>query len=102
MVTTIFEGIHFTERCSTSLRETGGEGMSEAENIARNMLAKREEKGWSQAAAAEKCDLSERQYGEIERCHANPTLETLLKICKGLERTLAKLIAEPVKEKNEC
>ena len=69
--------------------------MSEAENIARKVLNKRAKEGWSQAKIAEACDLSERYYGEIERCHANPTLNTLKKISTVLETTVAELVADP-------
>ena len=67
-------------------------------NIARNMKAARERKKWSQARAAEACDMSDRAYGEIERGKSNPKLNTLLKICRGFEMTLAQLIADPVEE----
>ena len=71
-------------------------------NIARNMNAAREQKKWSQARAAEACDMSDRAYGEIERGNSNPKLNTLLKICRGLEMTFAQLIADPVEEKAIC
>ena len=45
---------NLTERRSASLRKKGGEKMFEAEIVARNMLAKRNTKGWSQTEAAEK------------------------------------------------
>ena len=67
-------------------------------NIARNMKAARERKKWSQARAAEACDMSDHAYGEIERGKSNPKLNTLLKICRGFEMTLAQLIADPVEE----
>ena len=67
-------------------------------NIARNMKAAREQNKCSQARAAEACDMSDRAYGEIERGKSNPTLKTLLKICRGFEMTLAQLIADPVEE----
>ena len=68
------------------------------ENIGRNMLAKRHQMNWTQARASEECDLSERAYGEIERGNTNPTIITLVKICKGLEMTLEEIIADPAKE----
>ena len=71
-------------------------------NIARNMKAAREQKKWSQARAVEACDMSDRAYGEIERGNSNPKLNTLLKICRGLEMTFAQLIADPVEEKAIC
>ena len=91
-------GINLTERRSASLRKKGGEKMFEAKIVARNMLTKRNEKGWSQAKAAEACDMSERAYGEIERGNSDPKLSTLSKICKGLEMTLTELITGPVDE----
>ena len=69
-----------------------------AKNLARNMSAKRLEKDWSQAEAAEACELSDRYYGAIERCHANPTLGALAGICVGYETTLQELIADPIEE----
>ena len=73
-----------------------------AENVARNMLAKRKEKDWSQAEAAEACELSDRYYGEIECRHANPTLGALAGICIGFEMTLEELVANPIEEGSAC
>ena len=68
------------------------------ENIGRNMLAKRPQLKWTQARASEECDLSERAYGEIERGNTNPTIITLVKICRGLGIMLEEIIADPATE----
>ena len=68
------------------------------ENIGRNMLAKRHQLKWMQARASEECDLSERAYGEIERGNTNPTIITLVKICRGLGIMLEEIIADPATE----
>ena len=68
------------------------------ENIGRNMLAKRHQLKWTQARASEECDLSERAYGEIERGKTNPTIITLVKICRGLGIMLEEIIADPATE----
>lgn len=68
------------------------------ENIGRNMLAKRHQLKWTQARASEECDLSERAYGEIERGNTNPTIITLVKICRGLGIMLEEIIADPATE----
>lgn len=68
------------------------------ENIGRNMLAKRQKLNWTQARASEECDLSERAYGEIERGNTNPTIITLVKICRGLGMMLEEIIADPATE----
>ena len=72
--------------------------MFEAEIVARNMLAERNTKGWSQTEAAEACDMSEHAYGEIERGNSDSHLIALSKICNGLEMTLNERVAEPVEE----
>lgn len=41
----------------------------------------------SRAEVAEKAELSDRTYADIERGHVNMRLETLLKICKALNIT---------------
>lgn len=43
--------------------------------------------GLTQAEVAEKADLSDRTYADIERGHANMRVETLLKICSALNIT---------------
>ena len=68
------------------------------ENIGRNMLAKRHQLKWTQARASEECDLSERAYGGIERGNTNPTIITLVKICRGLGIMLEEIIADPATE----
>ncbi len=95
--------LNITERLSASLHVEGGERMfaeDAGKNIARDILAKRMQKEWSQAQAAEACEMSERAYGEIERGNTNPKLNSLLKICKGLDMTI--LIAAPIEEGNPC
>lgn len=47
----------------------------------------RRRKGLTQAEVAEKAELSDRTYADIERGHVNMRVETLLKICSALNIT---------------
>lgn len=47
----------------------------------------RKSKGLTQAEVAEKAELSDRTYADIERGNVNMRLETLLKICNALNIT---------------
>lgn len=47
----------------------------------------RRNKGLTQADVAEKAELSDRTYADIERGHVNMRIETLLKICSALNIT---------------
>lgn len=52
------------------------------------------EKGLSLQQLSEKSNVSVSMLSQIERMNADPTMTTLLKICKGLNITLTSLIAE--------
>ena len=46
----------------------------------------------SYEAAAELCDLSSRYFGDIARGKTSPTVNTLEKLCNGLNRTPNELL----------
>ena len=55
----------------------------------------RQEKGWSQEKAAEKCDLSAKVYQFYETGHKdNPGLKTIEKICAGFGISVAEFFRE--------
>ena len=49
----------------------------------------------SYEAAAELCDLSSRYFGDIARGKTSPTVNTLEKLCNGLNRTPNELLGFP-------
>ena len=55
--------------------------------IGNKLYAIRNKKLMSRAEVAEKAELSDRTYADIERGDVNMRLETLLKICKALNIT---------------
>ena len=69
-----------------------------ARTKAKNLKAIREYKKLSQSEVAERCAMSDRRYGEIERGEANFTLETRVKLCVGLGITPYELFGDLVIE----
>jgi transcriptional regulator with XRE-family HTH domain len=57
----------------------------------KNVREARRKQGFTQEELAEKCGLDFRQIGSIERGETNPTLQTIQKICKGLNTTPEKM-----------
>ena len=55
--------------------------------IVNNLYKERKAKGLTQAEVAEKAELSDRTYADIERGSTNMRVETLLKICIALSIT---------------
>ncbi len=55
--------------------------------IGNNLYKIRKNEGLTQAEVAEKAELSDRTYADIERGCVNMRVETLLKICKALRIT---------------
>lgn len=53
----------------------------------------RQSRGWSQNDLAGRCRISRDLLGVVERGHQNFRLATLLSIAKGLETTVAELLA---------
>lgn len=51
-----------------------------------------ERKGMSRQAAADRCALNYEHLNELARGHGNPTLETLVELCKGLDTTPGQLL----------
>lgn len=75
------------------LKQKGGDGVNIVKIIARNIRAKRKQLDWSQETACEKCGLSVKAYGELERGKSNPRLSTLQKVLIGFEMTWGELFA---------
>lgn len=52
----------------------------------------RSQKGWSQEEFADLCDINRSYMGRIERGELNLTLDSLQKVAKGLDTTVAVLL----------
>ena len=64
------------------------------ERFARNVKLQRESRQWTQEVAAEKCDLSPRYWGKIERADVAVSIEVMEKISVGMEVPIADLLWE--------
>jgi transcriptional regulator with XRE-family HTH domain len=62
--------------------------------FASNLLARREEKRYTQAFMAIHCGMSQPNYSDIERGKTSPSIEQLKKFAKILEITVDELISE--------
>ena len=62
--------------------------------IGNRMYECRKSKGLTQAELAEKANISDRTYAEIERGTVNMRVETLLQICKALNVTPDELLVK--------
>ena len=58
--------------------------ISNLTDIGNKLYKIRKSKGFTQAEVAEKAELSDRTYADIERGSTNMRIETLLKICEAL------------------
>lgn len=56
-------------------------------DIGNRIQCRRKELGLTQEVAAERCDVTVSFYGNIERGTRAMSIQTLIKICKGLECT---------------
>ena len=56
-------------------------------DVGNNLYKIRKSKGLTQAEVAEKAELSDRTYADIERGSTNMRIETFLKICEALNIT---------------
>ena len=56
----------------------------------------RTKKRFSQEAVAELANIGQNQISEIENEHANPSLETLIRIANAFEVTISDLLTENV------
>lgn len=72
----------------TSLEKAAG-------NIGKNLYALRKRKGISQAALASVCGATRASIALLESGAANPTLEILLKVARGLGVSIDELISSP-------
>lgn len=62
--------------------------------IGNKLLFYRKQKGLTQAEVAERADISDRTYADIERGSTNMRTETLVNICKALNITPNELLVE--------
>lgn len=61
--------------------------VSDLSSIGNNLYKVRKSKGLTQAEVAEKADLSDRTYADIERGSVTMRVDSLLKICSALNIT---------------
>lgn len=61
--------------------------VTDLHRIGNNLYRLRKQRGLTQAEAAERADLSDRAYADIERGSASMRVGTLLKICAALNIT---------------
>ncbi len=64
--------------------------------LADNVRILRTKKRFSQEAIAELANIGQNQISEIENEHANPSLETLIKIANAFEVSIADLLTEKI------
>ena len=70
--------------------------VSNLHKIGENLYKIRKSKGFTQAEVAEKAELSDRTYADIERGNVTMRVDSLLKICDALHITPNDiLVAEP-------
>lgn len=62
--------------------------------IGNKLYEVRKKKGLTQAQVAEKAELSDRTYADIERGSANMRVDTMLSICEALRITPNELFVE--------
>lgn len=62
--------------------------------VGNKLLAARKGLGLTQAEAAERAELSDRTYADIERGTVNMRMETFLRICKALGVTPDQILTE--------
>lgn len=63
-------------------------------SVGNKLLAIRKRAGLTQAEVAERANLSERTYADIERGSVNMRIETILKICNALHITPDEILTE--------
>lgn len=68
--------------------------VNELSRIGEKLYSIRKCKGLTQADVAEKADLSDRTYADIERGSVNMRIETLLKICGALHITPDEILTQ--------
>jgi len=64
--------------------------------LADNVRILRTKKRFSQEAIAELANIGQNQISEIENEHANPSLETLIKIAHAFDVSIADLLTEKI------
>lgn len=64
------------------------------EAFAKNLLTKRERKGFSTAHMASSLQISEEQYNELENGHTTPTVNILRQLSEVLNTTVPELITD--------
>lgn len=61
--------------------------------LATNVLRLRKERGWTQAEAAHRCEMTTWQYQRVEGGITNVTLTTLARIIDGFETYITELVS---------
>jgi transcriptional regulator with XRE-family HTH domain len=69
--------------------------------FASNLLARREEKRYTQAFMAIHCGMSQPNYSDIERGKTSPSIDQLKKFAKILKITVDELISEQQPDHSE-
>lgn len=64
--------------------------------LADNVRMLRTKKRFSQEAVAELANIGQNQISEIENEHANPSLETLIRIANAFDVTISDLLTEKI------
>ncbi|MGO4502137.1 helix-turn-helix transcriptional regulator [Dyella sp. 2YAF14] len=67
--------------------------LTEQMRLATAIRRRRERLEFSQESFADFIGMHRAQYSELERGKRNPTIQTLIKVARGLETTIAKLAA---------
>lgn len=76
--------------------------MVDSQEILRTNLKRyRKKHALRQAMLAAKSGMSTREYGKIERCQVNPSLQTLDKLAAGTGLTAAQLLTEDFFDEEE-
>jgi transcriptional regulator with XRE-family HTH domain len=75
--------------------------MDPSEAFGKALREVRSEKGLSQEAAAQACDLDRAYYGALERAVKSPTLKTIWKIADALDVPPSELLVRAEKLLNQ-
>ncbi len=60
--------------------------------LSRAITVHRKKKGLSVRKVAGRCELNYEHLGELARGHGNPTFDTLMELCVGLDITIGELM----------
>jgi transcriptional regulator with XRE-family HTH domain len=62
------------------------------QRIGANVLALREQKGWSQENAAKRCSMGLRMYQRVEAAEGNLMTTTMARLCDGFDVDVVRLV----------